>query len=207
MFPRDERPGGPGGCGGPGAATREAVAAPHQRTAYFGDLHVHTRWSLDAYSNGNRDDPAAAYRNALKTGLAPESQHGINPFKFGFIASTDDHRSAGGSTDESDWPGAFFGTVGSNVRPVGDAEGNNPGGLAGGWAEANTRESIFAALRPRETFGTSGTRIRVRMFAGWHYPENLHASRTLVEHAYRDGVPMGADLPPRLVVWATRDPS
>ena len=159
--------------------------------------------------------PSNYVRNALKTGLAFEAQHGINPFKFGFIASTDDHRSAGGSTDESDWPGAFFGTVGLNVRPVGDPEGNNPGGLAGVWAEENTRESIFAALRRRETFGTSGTRIRVRMFAGWHFPDNLHARRTLVEDAYRAGVPMGADLPPkpasatapRLVVWATKDPN
>ena len=81
------------------------------------------------------------------------------------------------------------------------------------WSAENTRESIFDALKRRETFGTSGTRIRVRFFGGWTYEDDLHTHPDLVEEAYSIGVPMGADLPtppaeaeaPRFVVWATKD--
>ena len=84
----------------------------------------------------------------------------------------------------------------------------------GVWAEANTRDSIFAALKRKETFGTSGPRIRVRFFAGWDYPADLHTRQDLVEAAYRTGVAMGSDLPeapsagaePRFLIWATRGP-
>jgi hypothetical protein len=56
--------------------------------------------------------------------------------------------------------------------------------------------------------------MRVRFFGGWTYPESLHSSRNLVEQAYKNGVPMGADLPsrpdgaraPRFAVWASKDP-
>ena len=163
-------------------------------------------------------------RNALKSGLLVETQQGVNPFKFGFIGSTDTHRSSGGSADES---AVTTGVIGDKqlAFPIGPATprstnpyagggGQNPGGLAAVWAEENTREAIFDALKRREAFATSGTRVRVRFFAGWTYPESLHTSRNLVEQAYKNGVPMGADLPsrpanvkaPRFVVWASRDP-
>ena len=149
-------------------------------------------------------------RNALKTGLRLEAEYGVNPFKFGFIASTDDHQSMGGATDENDYTDKPLAMAAGGVRGGSPA---NPGGLVGVWSEENTRESIFDALRRKETFGTSGTRIRVRFFAGWQFPADLHASRTLVNDAYRSGVTMGADLPiapsndaePRFVVWATKD--
>lgn len=161
-------------------------------------------------------------RNALKAGLRLEADYGVNPFKFGFIASPDDHQGLPGAVAEDDFTdkpvkfgvdgtiGDLFGGGWWDDRPRG-ANISNPGGLVGVWADGNTRESIFAALKRRETFGTSGPRIRVRFFAGWDYPADLHARRDLVETAYRSGVPMGADLPPpavdappRFVVWAAR---
>ena len=72
---------------------------------------------------------------------------------------------------------------------------NNPGGLIGVWAEANTRDTIFDALRRREAFGDSGPRIHVRFFAGWDYPADLDTRRDMLEEPYRTGVPMGSDLP------------
>ena len=149
--------------------------------------------------------PADYVRNAWKTGMIVEAEHGVNPFKYGVVAATDDHSTRPGATDEKQ------NSTGMGTRTP--AREGNPGGLAGVWAEANTREAIFDALRRRESFGTSGSRIRVRFFGGWRYDADLHARQDLVEAAYRSGVPMGADLPPppsgasapRFVVWATKD--
>jgi hypothetical protein len=98
----------------------------------------------------------------------------------------------------------------------------NPGGLAGVWAESNTREDIFDALRRKETFATSGTRIRVRFFGGFGLVEGLEPGNAGVRQAYAQGVPMGGDLrrgagarsprsagtggeAPRFLVWAAKD--
>ena len=62
------------------------------------------------------------------------------------------------------------------------------------WAEQNTRESILDALKRRETFATSGKRIRVRLFAGWNYPNGLDKGQGLVQAVYKGGVPMGGEL-------------
>jgi hypothetical protein len=85
----------------------------------------------------------------------------------------------------------------------------SPGGLAGVWAKANTRAEIFDALQRRETFATSGSRLRIRFFAG-DFPENIGAQEDSIALAYERGVPMGADLAatesPRFWVWAAQDP-
>ena len=154
-------------------------------------------------------------RNALKSGLNIEAQYGVNPFKYGIIASTDDHKSAPGSVDEKGWEGSFLGQMGGKILPFRSGADDNPGGLIGVWADENTRASLFDAMKRKETFGTSGTRIRVRFFGGWAYPTNLHTKRNLIQEAYKNGVPMGSDLPskpasakaPRFVVWATKDPT
>jgi Protein of unknown function (DUF3604) len=163
-------------------------------------------------------------RDAVKRGLVIEQKYGVNPFKYGFIGSTDTHSSAPGSTDEGSWNGgaALSDTTPEQRLNVGLVENVpmrdimfNPGGLAGVWAEENTRESIFDGLKRRETFATSGTRIRIRFFGGWSYPANFHRQHDFVAKAYQNGVPMGGDLPartenrrtPRFVIWATKDPN
>ena len=85
-------------------------------------------------------------------------------------------------------------------------------GLAGVWAEENTRDSIFAAMRRKETFATSGPRMKVRFFAGYGMDETLLSDAQLVKKAYAKGVTMGGDLKakgngsPDFLLWATRDP-
>ena len=86
-------------------------------------------------------------------------------------------------------------------------------GLAGVWAEQNTRESIYDAFRRKETFATTGPRIRVRFFASYGFGDDPLEDVELVEKAYEHGVPMGGDLParpggePRFLVWRCRTPS
>jgi hypothetical protein len=92
----------------------------------------------------------------------------------------------------------------------------NPGGLVGVWAEENSREALFDALRRRETFATSGTRIQPRLFGGWELPRDLCDAADPVGSGYAQGVPMGGDLPqppvglrdaaPVFAVSALRDP-
>jgi hypothetical protein len=70
------------------------------------------------------------------------------------------------------------------------------GGLAGVWAEQNTREAIFDAMRRKETFGTSGPMIRLRFFASWELSADALKQSDFVKRAYAGGVPMGSNLKP-----------
>lgn len=154
-------------------------------------------------------------RAALKEGLRQEQLTGANPFKYGFIGSSDTHLGTPGLTSEGEYPG--HGGAGGSARgelPPGltDRIENSPGGLAVLWAEQNTRGSLFSAMRRREAYATSGTRPVVRFFGGWDLPANQCAGR-FVATGYARGVPMGSDLPaapaagarPRFAVSALRD--
>ncbi len=157
-------------------------------------------------------------RYALIDGLRHWSELGVNPFAFGVIGSTDTHNATPGAVSEYDWPGS----TGSNDDSIGerlslsprDILARNPGGLAGVWAEENSRDAIFEALRRRETFATSGPRIRPRFFGGWDYPSDICIRSERVAVGYQSGVAMGQVLPPRLpdavqpifFVDALRDP-
>ncbi len=188
------------------------------------------------------DPPGSYVRNALQRGLAIEDKADANPYKFGFIGSSDTHTAAT-SEDESN----YFGKVGlldakayqRGSEPISKTEawlyrkagaeafmGERNGkdylitmnetfgtaGLAAVWAEENTREAIYNALRRKETFATTGPRIRVRFFAGFDFDESMINSRDMVSKAYTNGVTMGGDLlnrsgtAPRFLVWAMRDP-
>ena len=162
-------------------------------------------------------------RNVLLDGLALGNDGTSNPYKVGVIGSTDTHLSDPGYTT-SGIPSRFEPAEGIGFavsrlleadHPIaGPVRRFLPGGLAGVWAEANTRADIFDALQRRETFATSGSRMRIRFFGG-DLPENLGAEDDPIALAYERGVPMGSDLnvtsnvaeAPRFWVWAIQDPA
>ena len=109
-------------------------------------------------------------RNILKEGLrlGRPSDLGTNPWRMGFVGGTDSHFGTPGNVDETTHQGTHP-DVGSRENLLAEIE-DNPGGLTVVWAEENTRDSIFDALRRRESYATSGTRPTVRFFGGWDYP-------------------------------------
>ena len=165
--------------------------------------------------------PRNMIRNALKEGMALAPDYdGTNPFKYGLIAATDSHNGDPGNTVERDFQG-HAGSLDAPVAKMVDSVRLGPGGLAVVWAEENTRDSIFAAMRRKETYATSGTRPTVRFFGGWKFRpgnyrlgrKNLCTQPNPIKRAYRKGVPMGGDLTagpnarkkPRFYVSALRD--
>ena len=173
--------------------------------------------------------PREYAREAYKRGLAYEAQLGANPFKFGLIGSTDAHTSLATSQEDN-----FFGKV-EVLAPSADEErfyelitGRVPSsdgtdirtyawqtsasGLAAVWARENTREAIWDAMARKEVYATSGTRMLVRVFAGWDFEAADLDRSDFAEHGYEGGVPMGGDLSdapaggaPNLLVRAVRD--
>ncbi len=136
-------------------------------------------------------------REALAEGLVQHVAIGANPFKFGLIGSTDTHFAAPGLVDEEDFPGHAAGQVSRRMKipALPDSPHFNPGGLAVLWAEENSRDALFEAMRRREAYGTSGPRIVTRFFGGWGYPGDLCSASDMVARGYAGGVPMGGDLP------------
>jgi hypothetical protein len=150
-------------------------------------------------------------RNALKDGLALGQTSGVNPFKMGFIGSTDTHSATAGGAEEDNYVG-HLGRRDAGYRNVQDHFFSNPGGHAVVWAEENSRDAIFSAIRRRETYATSGTRPIVRFFGGADLPEDLCGASDMVERAYASGTPMGGELrpvpegrAPRFLVSALKD--
>ncbi|HIC59240.1 MAG TPA: DUF3604 domain-containing protein [Rhodospirillales bacterium] len=141
-------------------------------------------------------------RNALIRGLKEKNRLGINPLKLGISASTDTHSGTPGAVSEKTWKGHIGGTDGPVTNRIDGptlppgAWKFSPGGLTGLWAEENSRDSLFEAMRRKEAWGTSGPRITVRLFGGWSYPPEMCSDPNLVEKGYAGGVPMGGDFPP-----------
>jgi hypothetical protein len=189
------------------------------------------------------DPKGSYVRNAWQRGLSMEEKEGANPYKFGVIGSSDTHTGAAslqednyfgkiGSFDSTpekrgSVPASFlYGTLiklaaSDMVEEVDDETYLDfsgykywgASGIAGVWAEENTREAIYDALRRKETFATSGTRIKVRFFAGYDLADAQLNNPNLVKNAYQGGVPMGANLPvnadrqPTFLTWAVADPN
>lgn len=151
-------------------------------------------------------------------GLAHRARLGINPFQHGFVGGTDSHSGTPGDTEEANYAGAHSDADNTvELRREGDIAGwmnnrdANPGTLTGVWATRNTRGSIWDAMRARETFATSGTRIRVRFFGGAGLDENPADADQMIQEGYAQGVPMGGLLSaspsaPIFTVWAMKDP-
>jgi len=127
---------------------------------------------------------------------------GSVPFRglYGFISKTFRPQTV------SEIGGESYLNVGTRLIRFGSS------GLAGVWAEENTRESIYDAFRRKETFGTSGPRIKVRFFAGYNFENSDLNDRDLIQEAYSKNIPMGGDIiqekskNPRFLVWAISDP-
>jgi hypothetical protein len=188
-------------------------------------------WDRGSFGAAKDPDmiPREYAREALKQGLAWDAKLGANPFKFGMVGSTDSH--TGLATTQED---NFFGKAtptepGAHGRYEEKITGVNEtpdgrditirhyqalaSGLAAVWATENTREGLFDAMRRKEVYATTGTRMTVRVFAGWDFTADEVNRPDFAETGYTRGVPMGGDLKsapegaaPRFMVRALRDP-
>jgi len=124
-------------------------------------------------------------RDTLARGLALRAAENINPFRYGFVGATDNHSARPGNVDEQNW----FGALGQWDE---DLEGQqaypnyNPGGLTAIWAEKNTREALFSALKRREVYATSGPRI------GLHFSQSFNTAGCV--RSQQDSAVMGGVL-------------
>jgi hypothetical protein len=158
-------------------------------------------------------------RSALMRGLAIEARIGANPYKFGMIGSTDSHTGMSSAEEDNFWGKMAIDSIPENkdkviVPPKTKGLDMGAAGLAAVWAEENTREALFDAFRRKETYATTGTRLRVRFFGGWEFAAGDAESDGLAEIGYGKGVPMGGDLSrapegraPTFLIHAVKDPS
>jgi hypothetical protein len=161
------------------------------------------------------------WREALKSGLRIEGTLGVNPFRYGANGATDTHTGLS-TTEEDNFFGKFKTLEPRPGRwdfpliegPTGKALGweQAAAGVMGVWSVSNTRESIWDAMQRRETYATTGPRIRVRFFGGFAFAGSDLAG-DLATTGYAKGVPMGGELrpaasgqAPSFLVAAAKDP-
>lgn len=194
-----------------------------------GNSEVHRKfWAADEFADFENADSIQKYservfqkrdfvREGLKLGVAFEKQLGTNPFKYGIIGGTDNHNGVPSDVAEDSFAGGHGPEDGTVERRrsggVGgwiDGKDLSIGSLAGVWATENTRTAIWDAMKQRETFATSGPRMKIRLFGGVELPANPGSPKKLVEQGYELGVPMGSDLgsigaAPTFTVYAMKD--
>jgi hypothetical protein len=163
-------------------------------------------------------------RSALKLGLKLGEKLGVNPYKFGLSGASDSH-TALPTTREENYFGKYKATEPSPDRHNGDViPADDPAlriktsqevasGLTAVWARENTRGQIFDAMRRKEVYATTGTRIRVRVFGGWNFAADDVVRPDFIAQGYRRGVPMGGTLfeapdgaAPSFMIRSLRDP-
>jgi len=161
------------------------------------------------------------FRQGLGEGMKLEKLLGTNPYKMGVVAGSDFHSGYSGN-EEFAFNGAHAeldDTPAKRLAPAVNASGEaapvvGSAGLTAIWAQENTRASLFDGMKNKETYGTSGTFIRLRFFGGWNLPPDITEDPEFVKIAYNMGVPMGGDLKdkpssskaPTFAVWALKDP-
>jgi hypothetical protein len=199
-----------------------------------GNSEVHRWfWAADEFANFENADSLGEFsgrdlkkfgkrnwvRWGLGKGLAYEKSLGVNPFHYGIVGGTDSHNGTPSNVEEDNFLAGSHGAADGSVdlRRTGEIGGwlkgpdLNPGSLTGVWAPQNTREAIFDGLKSRETFATSGPRIKVRFFGRMGPGEAPADAKSLVEKGYAQGVPMGGTLKPAasgsptFTVWAMKE--
>jgi hypothetical protein len=187
----------------------------------FADYENWDKGNLDLSAIKTNEMLANEYaRSALKIGLKFQKDLKINPYKFGMIGSTDAHTSLA-TADENN----FFGKA-SNVEPSKEramhpfvaaaldtiyTHETVASGYAAVWAKSNTRADLFDAMARKETYATTGSRMKLRFFGGWNYTD-ADMNENYVQTGYDKGVPMGGDLPeasadaPSFLLNAMMDP-
>ncbi len=212
------------------ARTRQHFEPLIEMMQIKGNSEVHRKfWAADEFADFENADSIQKssgrifkardfVRGGLKAGLQKERSLGVNPFKYGFVGGTDNHNGLMSDVAEDDFIGGHGPEDGSvERRRSGDVSGwidgrdLSIGSISGVWAIANTRAAIWDAMKRRETFATSGPRIRLRMFGGVGLASDPGDPLTLVREGYQLGVPMGGDLGPIAVaptftVYAHKNP-
>jgi len=174
--------------------------------------------------------PKEYARTVLARGLKLEQELGVNPFKFGMIGSSDSHTSLATFEEEQNFgkvtptePAPCEARLYAKITGyMPNPEGKDvtmrhyqtmSGGLAAVWAKENTRAAIWDAMKRKEVYATTGTRLKVRIFAGWDFADDEVSRPDFVARGYARGVPMGGDLQagpagkvPTLMVSAQKDP-
>lgn len=167
----------------------------------FADFGIYDQ-ALSA-SGGKPLSKGSYARDALRSGIEMSHREGFNPYQFGFIGSSDGHNSSS-PVEEDNYHGklpVLDGSAGIRLAEtllLPDAQ-NRGGlwfamGLAGVWAQENTRASLFDAMRRKETYATSGPRMALRFFAGSALGIYDIDAVDAIERAYAEGVPMGGAL-------------
>lgn len=195
-----------------------------------GNSEVHRKfWPLDEFADFENADSIQKnsgrvfaerdfVRGGLKIGLQKELELGVNPFRYGFAGGTDNHNGLMSDVAEEDFIGGHGPADGSieqrregNVESWIDGPDLSIGSITGVWATENTRAAIWDAMKRRETFATSGPRIRVRMFGGIDLTQSPSDPAAMVREGYLLGTTMGGDLgginaAPTFTVYAEKDP-
>jgi hypothetical protein len=166
--------------------------------------------------------PGSYARSGLKLGLKYQEKFGVNPFQFGMVGAGDSHTGLPGQEENnfmgkhsSSEPDAERWKTPFRVADIGTQEGWSEvaSGLSGIWATDNTRGALWDAMKRKETYATTGTRIKVRLFGGWDFQPGDDKRSDYADLGYDRGVPMGGELHtakrgqcPSFIVAALKDP-